>query len=177
MTDNVLVIVSGLPASGKSTLSYRLADQLGWPVIEKDAILETLFDSLGVGDHTWRRRLSRAGDDILLTIAARTGHAVLDNWWHHDTAPERLRRLDARLIEIFCDCDPALAAERFLQRTRHPGHLDPRLTPGQVAERVATIRATYPGPLRLGGPLLTVDTSRSLDITAVVEEVRGLLDT
>ncbi|CAL9478254.1 hypothetical protein SUDANB178_02947 [Streptomyces sp. enrichment culture] len=177
VTDNVFVIVSGLPASGKSTLSYRLADELGWPVIDKDAILETLFDSLGVGDHTWRHRLSRAGDDVLFTIAARATHAVLDNWWHHDTAPERLRQLDARLIEIFCDCDPAVAAERFLRRTRHPGHLDPRLTPEQVAERVATIRATYPGPLRLGGPLLTIDTSRPLDIPALVKDVRGLLDT
>ncbi|MFI9427398.1 AAA family ATPase [Streptomyces achromogenes] len=177
MTDNVLVIVSGLPASGKSTLAHRLADQLGWPVIDKDAILETLFDSLGVGDHAWRHRLSRAADGILLTIAAQAGHAVLDNWWHHDTAPGRLRQLDARLIEIHCDCDPALAAERFLRRTRHPGHLDPRLTPEQVAERVATIRATYPGPLRLGGPLLTIDTSGPLDITAIVEDVRALLAT
>lgn len=176
VTDNAFVIVSGLPASGKSTLSHSLGDHLGWPVIDKDTILESLFDSLGTGDHTWRHQLSRASDDILFTIAARTQHAVLDNWWHHDTTPERLRRLNARLIEIFCDCDPALAAERFQRRTRHPGHLDPQLTPDQVAERVATIRATYPGPLRLGGPLLTIDTSRPVDITAVVKEVNALLE-
>ncbi|MHB9861870.1 AAA family ATPase [Streptomyces sp. YIM S03343] len=81
MTDNVFVIVSGLPTSGKSTLSRRLADQLGWPRIDKDAIMEALFDSLGVGDHTWRHRLSRAGDDLLFTIAAQAKQAVLDNWW------------------------------------------------------------------------------------------------
>ncbi|MFI1337144.1 AAA family ATPase [Streptomyces sp. NPDC020845] len=175
MTDYVFVITSGLPASGKSTISHALGDCLGWPVIGKDAILESLFDSLGTGDPTWRHRLSRAGDDVLFTIAAQAKRAVLDNWWHHDTAPERLRRLNARLIEIFCDCDPALAAERFQRRTRHPGHLDPQLTPEQVAERVATLRATYPGPLRLGGPLLTIDTSQPVDITAVVKEVNALL--
>jgi predicted kinase len=176
VTDNVFVIVSGLPASGKSILSYSLGDQLGWPVIDKDAILETLFDSLGVGDHAWRHRLSRASDEILFTLAAQAKHAVLDNWWHHDTAPERLHRLNAHLIEIFCDCDPAIAAERFQKRARHPGHLDPDLTPEQVAERVTTIRATYPGPLRLGGPLLTLDTSQPIDITAVVKDVRALLN-
>ncbi|MGO4747913.1 AAA family ATPase [Streptomyces sp. 2MCAF27] len=176
MTDNVFVITSGLPASGKSTLASALGHCLGWSVIDKDAILESLFDSLGTGDHTWRHRLSRASDDVLFTIAAQAKRAILDNWWHHDTAPERLRRLNARLIEIFCDCDPALAAERFQRRARHPGHLDPQLTPGQVAERVAMLRATYPGPLRLGGPLLTIDTSQPVDITAVVKEVNALLE-
>lgn len=176
VTDNVFVITCGLPASGKSTLSHALGDCLGWPVIDKDTILESLFDSLGTGDQAWRHRLSRASDDVLFTIAAQAKRAVLDNWWHHDTAPERLHRLNARLIEIFCDCDPALAAERFQRRTRHPGHLDPQLTPEQVAERVTTLRATYPGPLRLGGPLLTVDTSRPVDITAVAKEVNALLE-
>ncbi|MBY8846678.1 hypothetical protein [Streptomyces sp. SP2-10] len=98
-----------------------MAAQLGLPVIDKDAILETLFDSLGVGDHAWRHGLSRASDEILFTLAAQAKCAVLDNWWHHDTAPERLCRLNAHLIEIFCDCDPALAAQRFQTWARHPG--------------------------------------------------------
>jgi hypothetical protein len=38
------------------------------------------------------------------------------------------------------------------------------------------LRATYPGPLRLGGPLLTIDTSQPVDITAVVKEVNALLE-
>ncbi|MFJ7199863.1 MULTISPECIES: AAA family ATPase [unclassified Streptomyces] len=175
MSDNVHVIVSGLPASGKSTLSRTLGKHLGWPVIDKDAILEALFDSLGTGDHAHRHRLSRAGDEVLFELAAHTEHAVLDNWWHHDTAPQRLHRLDARLIEVFCDCDPALAAQRFQARIRHPGHLDPHLTQEEVAERVAAVRATFRGPLRLGGPLLTVDTAQPVDTAALAEEIGALL--
>ncbi|MCX5157851.1 ATP-binding protein [Streptomyces sp. NBC_00264] len=171
------VVVSGLPGSGKSTLARSLARRLGLPVIDKDVILESLYDSLGVGDHAWRSRLSRASDDIMFALAADAGRAVLDNWWHHDTAPGRLRSLAGLLIEVHCDCDVALAAERFQARTRHPGHLDPQLTPQQVAERVAAVRATYPGPLNLGGPLLTVDTSHPTDVAEIAEKIAHTLGT
>ncbi|MCX5126856.1 ATP-binding protein [Streptomyces sp. NBC_00347] len=174
MIDNAFVVVSGLPASGKSTLARRLAAELGWSVIDKDAILESLYDSLGVGDHAWRYRLSRASDDILFTLAAQARHAVLDNWWHHDTAPGRLHQLDARIVEVHCDCHPALVAKRFQTRTRHPGHLDQDLTREEITERVAAW-AALPGPLRLGGPLLTIDTSQSVDITALAKEIDTLL--
>ncbi|WP_442817891.1 AAA family ATPase [Streptomyces sp. NBC_01591] len=107
------VVISGLPGSGKSTLARSLARRLSLPVIDKDVILESLYDSLGVGDHAWRNRLSRASDDIMFALAADAGRAVLDNWWHHDTAPDRLQSLAGLLIEVHCDCDVALAAERF----------------------------------------------------------------
>ncbi|MFD3482035.1 AAA family ATPase [Streptomyces sp. NPDC058665] len=176
MGSRAFVILSGLPASGKSTLARGLARHLALPVIDKDVILESLYDSLGMGDHAWRGRLSRASDEIVYAIAADAGRAVLDNWWHHDSAPGRLRSLGGLLIEVHCDCDAALAAERFLARTRHPGHLDPDLSPEEVAERVAAVRARYPGPLGLGGPLLTVDTGRPVDSRAVAEQVAQVLD-
>ncbi|MET9658204.1 AAA family ATPase [Streptomyces sp. NPDC006510] len=175
MSSVAFVVVSGLPGSGKSTLARILAGHLGLPVIDEDVILESLYDSLGVGDHAWRSRLSRASDDMLFALAADAGRAVLDNWWHHDTAPGRLRSLADLLIEVHCDCDVALAAERFQARTRHRGHLDPELTPQQVGERVAAIRATHPGPLNLGGPLLTVDTGRPTDAAAIAEEIAHTL--
>ncbi|WP_075017492.1 AAA family ATPase [Actinacidiphila rubida] len=174
MTGRAFVIVSGLPASGKTTLARALADRLSLPLIDKDEILESLYDSLGVGDHSWRHRLSRASDDVLFAMAARTPGAVLDNWWHHETAPARLRELGGRLVEVFCHCDPAVAAERFQARTRHPGHLDPQHTPEQVAERVAFVRDTFPGPLRLGGPLLVVDTHHSVDHDLVARQLERL---
>ncbi|MFD0342182.1 AAA family ATPase [Streptomyces sp. NPDC127117] len=177
MSSIAFVVISGLPGSGKSTLARSLANQLSLPVLDKDVILESLYDSLGVGGHAWRSRLSRASDDIMFALAADAGRAVLDNWWHHETAPGRLQSLAGLLIEVHCDCDVALAAERFQARTRHPGHLDPKLTPQQVADRVAAVRATYPGPLQLGGPLLNVDTSCPVDTTVIAEKIAHMLST
>ncbi|WP_327253592.1 AAA family ATPase [Streptomyces sp. NBC_01244] len=174
MRDNSFVILTGLPASGKSTVARGLAAELDLPVIDKDVILESLYDSLGVGDHAWRHRLSRAADDILFSLAADARRAVLVNWWHRDTAPGRLRQLDAHLIEVFCDCHTTLVAERFRTRKRHPGHLDQNLTTEQLHARV-TAWASRPGPLGLGGPVRTLDTSRPVDTGALAGELRALL--
>ncbi|SHN14171.1 AAA family ATPase [Actinacidiphila paucisporea] len=175
------VVVSGLPGSGKSTLARGLAARLGLAVIDKDVLLESLYDSLGVRPEPWRHRLSRAADDLLYAQAALAPGAVLDNWWHPDTAPAPLHRLrgpHGRLVQVHCDCDVAVAAARFQARRRHPGHLDPVHTPEQVAERVAAVRASYRGPLDLDVPLLRVDTGGGgapVDVEALAARVGGLL--
>ncbi|GAA1363695.1 AAA family ATPase [Streptomyces beijiangensis] len=170
--ERTFLIISGLPASGKTTLANSLAPQLGWPVIDKDTILESLYDALGVGDATWRHRLSRAADDVLFALAESLPYAILVNWWHHTSAPQRLATLNARLIEIHCDIDPATAAHRFHARTRHPGHLDADPAPEELAARIATVKATYPGPLRLGGLLLRVDTTGPVNTTDVLHQLK-----
>jgi predicted kinase len=175
------VVVSGLPGSGKSTLARGLAARLGLAVIDKDVVLEALYDSLGVGPEPWRHRLSRAADDVLYAQAALAPGAVLDNWWHPETAPARLHELcgqgGARLVQVHCDCDAAVAAARFQARARHPGHLDPVHTPEQVAERVAAARASYRGPLDLDAPLLRVETGGGAPVDAemLAAQVGGLL--
>ena len=42
-----ILLVSGAPASGKSTLARALAQIFAYPLISKDTIKESLFDSLG----------------------------------------------------------------------------------------------------------------------------------
>ena len=54
-----LVLVTGSPASGKTSLAQPLARQRGLPLLGKDAIKEALFDTLGTGGRTWSRRLGR----------------------------------------------------------------------------------------------------------------------
>jgi adenylylsulfate kinase-like enzyme len=145
----VFIIVSGLPGSGKTTLGRQLAARTRLGFIDKDLILEALFDSLGVGDHTWRSRLSRAADEVLLSTAREAYGAVLVNWWHHDWAARHLPGLGP-LVEVHCRCPAETAADRFRRRRRHPGHLDPDLTDEEFADRVTAIRASYRGPLDLG---------------------------
>jgi len=42
-----LIILSGIPGSGKTTFSDYLSKELGIPAISKDFIKEILFDDLG----------------------------------------------------------------------------------------------------------------------------------
>src|SRR5512134_3128001 len=79
--DRAFVVVSGLPGSGKTTLGRQLAGELGLPLLDKDDILDRLFEANGTGDSAWRRRLSRESDVILEREAAASNGAVLTSLW------------------------------------------------------------------------------------------------
>jgi len=49
--------------------------------LDKDAILERLFDASGLGDIEWRRALSRKSDLIFQMEAAALRGAVLVSHW------------------------------------------------------------------------------------------------
>ena len=42
-----LLIIAGMPASGKTTVSQKFSTALGYPILEKDALKEELFDTVG----------------------------------------------------------------------------------------------------------------------------------
>ena len=73
----LFIVLSGLPASGKSTLGRAIANALGLPMIDKDEILEALFESHGIGDADWRSRLSRLADQELIAQATKLPSAVI----------------------------------------------------------------------------------------------------
>src|SRR4051794_39257771 len=79
--DEGFIVVSGLPGSGKSTLARQLSTALGLPLLDKDAILEGLFESKGRGNIEWRRSLSRQSDLILQMEAGKLRGAVLVSHW------------------------------------------------------------------------------------------------
>jgi glucokinase len=170
-----------LPSSGKTTLARRLAPSLGLPLIDKDAILENLFDSRGVGDAAWRRRLSRESDAIFQAEAKASAGAILVSFWRLPGMPSDsgtptgwLTELASRVVHVHCACAPEVAGQRFFQRNRHPGHLDGE---SSHAEALESLRAVS----RLGvleiGPRVTVDTSHEPDLAAVLREIQQALAT
>lgn len=42
-----LIIISGLPGTGKTTLSKKISDKLNFPLIGMDAVKEVMWDSMG----------------------------------------------------------------------------------------------------------------------------------
>jgi len=171
------VVLSGLPCSGKSTLARQLAPALALPLIDKDAILEALFESRGVGDAAWRRGLSRESDVLFEAEAKASRGAVLVSFWHlpgmpvdSGTPTAWLAELPAQLVEVHCACAPEVAAERFVRRRRHPGHLD--LT-SSYAEVLASLRAIpRRGALEIG-QRVNIDTSRERDVDSVIRDIHA----
>jgi hypothetical protein len=177
--DKPFIIVSGLPGSGKSTLAQLLAPALGLPLIDKDTILERLFESKGTGDSAWRRALSRESDEILRKEATASNGAVLVSHWRlpgmqpdSGTPTDWLPEISDRIVNVRCVCDAGIAARRFIQRRRHPGHGDDAASETEV---VASIRAVAQlGPLEIG-QLVELDTSRTPNPDGVIDDIRKAL--
>jgi len=173
------IVVSGLPASGKTTLAARLSHSLGLPLFDKDDILEALFERAGTVDATARQRLSRMSDDVLQRIAAASQGAVVVSHWRHERAEATsgtpvawLKDLSASLIEVHCICPPAIAERRFRARQRHPGHNDAARSPGltEQLQRLAEL-----GPLGIGATI-SVRTDTAYDVAGIIREIRRHLE-
>jgi predicted kinase len=125
-----VVLVNGLPGSGKSVLAARLARELGWPVLSKDRIKEALADA--VPHPALGPKLGAIAADTLWTLAAQLpGTVIAESWWFaprdRDFLARGLGRAGARAaIEIWCDVPVEVARERYERRRRHPVHRDDR---------------------------------------------------
>ena len=65
MNESKVIIISGLPCTGKTTLGHKIAKRYNLPFISKDAVKESLFDSLGCDTREWSKRLGQATYPIL----------------------------------------------------------------------------------------------------------------
>jgi len=127
----VIVLVSGAPGSGKTTLARELAPKLRLPLIAKDDIKETLFEALGwPSDLGSSRNLGAGVWDVLFKILDRAVEAdasiVLESNFHSDHRA-RFAEIDAVVVEVHCFAPPATLERRIRERERHPAHVDAEL--------------------------------------------------
>ena len=61
--------VTGMPASGKSTMARFLAEACGLPVISKDRIKECMYDTIGFRSREEKVKLGIASMQIMYDLA------------------------------------------------------------------------------------------------------------
>jgi predicted kinase len=170
-----VVVVSGAPGAGKSTLAVPLARALGFPLLAKDVIKESLFDSLGTVDAdplVSSRRLGAAAMELLWRLAAECPSVVIEANFRSRSAYERgrLHALSPRPVEVYCRVDAEVAARRYADRgaasNHHPVHVVRSLPVSAFEE--------FQAPMGLG-PVLEVDTSARVDVPALAARVQAAL--
>ena len=180
----LVLIVCGAPGAGKTTLARKLAPALALPLIARDDLKESLFETLGWSTVAWSERLGRATYELVYLLIERLLEArcslLVETPFDPDWANPRFQALQARhpfqpaqvILSARADLLRQRSARRVDNGERHPGHVD-HLRMGQF-DTVELKRRNR--PLDLDGPVFHVDTSdfAALDFDRLLRQLRTL---
>ncbi len=168
--EKLLVLVNGLPGSGKSTLGRALARTLEATFLSKDAVKVALADCAG-SDAGVPGLGGIAMDAVWALARAVPGPVVVDSWWFRPRDLEFARagiehtRAD-RAVEVWCAVPADVARRRYASRRRATLYEDDlRLA------RDWDTWAAHAEPLGLT-PIVRVDTGGPVDCAVVGGWVR-----
>lgn len=136
MPKNVIIIISGAPATGKTTLGKKLSAKYNIPFISKDALKERIFDNLGWSDKAWSLKVSAASHrimDYFIAEELKAGHSVIveSNFKQHIDSGRFHKfqtEFGCELVQIFCWAEGEVIFKRFMDRIgttkRHAGQVE-----------------------------------------------------
>ena len=129
-----LIILAGMPASGKTTFSKKLSKAFGYAVLEKDEIKEELFDVIGFENYAQKRLMDTAATAVLLRCAdsllSGGQSLIMVNNFREDAkaaVEDLLKKHQCKAVFVFFDGNGDVFYERYVERDnlhlRHLGHV------------------------------------------------------
>lgn len=167
MSKTLLIIISGLPCTGKTTLGRKIAKEFRLPFISKDDIKESLFDDLGWTDREWSKKIGAASYKLLYyymdSLLSAGIPFIVESNFKPEFENEKFLNLKEKYgfepFQILCKTNGEILLERFKARsesgTRHPGHVD-HLNYEEFKEPLLKGRLDN---LNIGGKVFDIDTT------------------
>lgn len=194
-----LILIAGMPASGKTTFAKRLSAELEIPMVSKDEIKEILFDRVGFHSRAEKVALGVGSMDIMYyfteSLMRTNKQIILENNFENISKPklqELINKYHYTPITVLFDGDIKTIYNRFIERdnspTRHRGHvvnteypesLHNKVNPPQIEfedfQKNFEKRGTR--NFNIGDDVIKIDTTdfNKVDFDAVINQIKDRL--
>lgn len=164
-----LIVVTGRPGAGKSTLAHALSRAVRLPLLSRDEIKEGLVHTIGdegkPGGETQRRATDAFFNALTVLIGCGVSVVAEAAFQHHVWAP-RLTSLrgSVHVRLILCELPADLARTRYIERdladpTREQFHHDDIVRLARAGGDWRAFPTSEYEPPRLDVPIMVVDTA------------------
>ena len=163
-----LILITGSPAAGKTTLATKISEKLNIPVFYRDRITEVLWDAPAPSEKV-PNQFGPASAEIIFHIIEQfmksNNSVIIESYWNYSLANDRLLNLKQKYnynaITIRLFGEPDILYRRFYARQqtseRHEGL---KGTPQMTLEQfIAKIENTECNKIDIGGTIMDIDTS------------------
>jgi 2-phosphoglycerate kinase len=180
-----IIVFTGLPGTGKTTLSRRVANTLRIPLIAKDNIKEIMYDKIGWSDKAFSAKLAHATFGIMDYVTEQHLKNGLSLALESNYLPklasnkfqEWQRLYNCQIVQIVCRTEVDVLARRYFDRQhadRHPGHNDTGTVRDYKIDFNRRIGNSEDQPMSIDGPVRIVDTTdfSTVNVSKITEWVR-----
>ena len=154
-----LIIITGAPGAGKTTVAEALKEELGWPLVAKDDIKDHFFEEIEYQGRDFNAKLGNVARSLIVYfsnfLADLDTNFIIEGNFAKDDFSTVFNGLSEeyglRLYQVFCTGEPETIKKRYDDRhsggNRSSGH-DPVITIEDVQ--------WFNQPLDIRGDLYTV---------------------